>query len=143
MSKPYDSPCYCTNMRRCAGMLSELYDSQLRGSGLTVPQYYLLINLRRLGSANITRWAERVGLERSTMVRNVRLLRERGLIEEAEGRGKTFTLSEAGESALDSAIPMWESAQSRVEELLGPEDAASILRIGRKLGSLHRAVKGY
>ena len=96
MAKLYKSKCYCTNLRRSANAISDFYDNALKNAGLTVSQYYLLINLSRLGKANITHWAQRVGLDRSTMVRNIKPLESRGLIEKTEGHGKTFTLSENG-----------------------------------------------
>lgn len=129
----YESRCYCTHLRRSANALSEFYDAALKETGLTVSQYNLLVNLSRLGSANITRWAERVGLERSTMVRNIAVLESRGLVEKAPGRGKVLTLSPAGREALERAIPVWEEVQRELEGFLGAEDAAAILRIGAKL----------
>lgn len=131
----YESKCYCTNLRRSAGALTEFYDAELRETGLTVAQYHLLINLSRLGSANITHWAERVGLERSTMVRNIAVLEARGMVETAPGRGRVLTLSPAGREALERAVPIWEEAQRKLEDFLG-EDAAAILRIGAKLQRL-------
>ena len=104
----YKSECYCTNLRRSANAVSDFYDRELKPSGLTAPQYYLMINLSRLGSANITHWAEHVGLERSTMVRNI----------------------------LDAAIPMWTEAQRKLRDYLGGDDASAILRIGAKLQKL-------
>ena len=91
MSKLYNSTCYCTNLRRSANAMSEFYDSALKEAELTISQYYLLVNLSRLGKANITHWSEQVGLDRSTMVRNIKPLQSRGLIEGTEGHGKTFT----------------------------------------------------
>ena len=136
MAKLYESPCYCTNLRRSANAVSDYYDARLRPSGLTAAQYYLLLNLSRLGSANMTRWAEHVGLERSTMVRNIHLLESRGLIAPAEGRGRTFTLSEAARAALDAAMPLWEGVQRELEGFLGAEDAQAVLRIGARLQEL-------
>lgn len=129
----YESRCYCTHLRRSANTLSEFYDAALEETGLTVSQYNLLVNLSRLGSANITRWAERVGLERSTMVRNIAVLESRGMVETAPGRGKVFILSPAGREALERALPIWEKVQRELEDFLGEEDAAAILRIGAKL----------
>lgn len=129
----YESRCYCTHLRRSANALSEFYDAALKETGLTVSQYNLLVNLSRLGSANITRWAERVGLERSTMVRNIAVLESRGMVEQSPGHGKVFALSPAGREALERAVPIWEAAQRRLEGFLGEEDAAAILRIGAKL----------
>ena len=74
MAQLYKSNCYCTNLRRSANAISDFYDTALKEAGLTISQYYLLVNLSRLGTANITHWAEHVGLNRSTMVRNIKLL---------------------------------------------------------------------
>lgn len=136
MNPLYKSACYCTNMRRSTNMISSFYDSALKKAGLTVAQYYLLINLSRLESANITHWAEHVGLDRSTMVRNIKPLLERGLIESTEGHGKTFTLSPKGKSILDLAVPIWQQSQTQIEEILGEDDINALFRICEKLQNL-------
>ena len=136
MSKLYNSTCYCTNLRRSANAMSEFYDSALKEAELTISQYYLLVNLSRLGKANITHWSEQVGLDRSTMVRNIKPLQSRGLIEGTEGHGKTFTRSEKGKHALDTAPVIWQQMQEKMEQFLGKEDADAILRIGSRLQDL-------
>lgn len=130
------SDCYCTNTRQSANVISDFYDAELKESGLTTPQYRLLTQLRRLGSANITRWAETVGLDRSTMVRNVKLLEAKGLLDQAEGHGKVLTLSPRGEAALEAAVPLWNAAQEKIASFLGEEDSQAILRIASKLQRL-------
>ena len=136
MSKLYNSTCYCTNLRRSANAMSEFYDSALKEAELTISQYYLLVNLSRLGKANITHWSEQGGLDRSTMVRNIKPLQSRGLIEGTEGHGKTFALSEKGRHALDTATVIWQQMQEKMEQFLGKEDADAILRIGSRLQDL-------
>ena len=136
MNSKYKSTCYCTNLRRSTNIISTYYDSALKEAGLTIAQYYLLINLSRLESANITHWAEHVSLDRSTMIRNIKPLLEKELIESAEGHGKTFTLSAKGKQILVTAIPLWQKAQEQIESFLGKEDAEAILRIYEKLQNL-------
>lgn len=136
MAKLYESSCYCTNIRRSSGILTDFYDEALKESGLTIAQYYLLINLSRLEKANITHWAEYIGLDRSTMVRNVKLLQSRDYIEETEGNGKTFKLSPTGSETLKKAQQDWGRAQAELEAFLGEEDTAELLRIARKLQRL-------
>ena len=136
MAKLYESSCYCTNIRRCSNILTDFYDEALKESGLTIAQYYLLINLSRLGKANITHWAEYIGLDRSTMVRNVQLLQKREYIEETEGNGKTLMLSATGIEVLEQAKAGWDKAQAELEDFLGKDDAGELLRIGRKLQGL-------
>ena len=132
----YESPCYCTNLRRGALWATEYYDKKLAPSSLSVPQYYLLINLSRMEKANISQWAERVGLDRTTMVRNVKTLENKGLVTLTEGRGRTFVLTEIGKTTLSHGIKLWEQAQAELREKLGDEDADTLLRICRKLQNL-------
>ena len=129
----YESPCYCTNLRRGALWSTEYYDKMLAPSGLSVPQYYLLINLSRMEKANLSQWAQRVGLDRTTMVRNVKLLEGKGLVEQTEGRGRTFALTETGRETLDRGVALWEQAQAQIQAWIGQEDAETLLRICRKL----------
>lgn len=139
MPNAYKSECYCTNLRRSANAISDFYDEELKETGLTISQYYLLINLKRLKSANTTYWAEFVGLDRSTMVRNIKVLQSRRFIEPTEGHGKTFKLSKTGEKALEAAIPIWNMAQKKIEMFLGQDDSKAILRIGSRLQELKSA----
>lgn len=132
----YESPCYCTNLRRGALWATEYYDRMLVPSGLSVPQYYLLINLSRMEKANLSQWAERVGLDRTTMVRNVKTLENKGLVTPAEGRGKTFALTDTGKSTLAQGVALWERAQERLRDSIGDADADALLRICRKLQSV-------
>lgn len=139
MAKLVESSCYCTNLRRSAGILTDFYDDALKETGLTVAQYSLLINLSRLGKANITHWAEYIGLDRSTMVRNVKLLQKREYIEETDGNGKTFCLSATGEQILSEAVQAWNRAQDEIKSFLGAEDVEKLLSIGRKLQELKKS----
>ena len=133
MARSFTSPCYNTNARRIAGMLTDAYNTALAPSGLNTAQFCLLRNLERLGSGNLTAWAEKTGIERTTMVRDAKALEAGGYIQRFDGRGKVFTLSERGKETLAQATPLWESAQEKVRAALGEEDAAALLRIGQKL----------
>lgn len=137
MGRAFSSNCYCVNLRRSAGAVSNYYDRALSGLGITASQFYLLFTLDRLEYAHGTQLAEAVGLDRSTMVRNVRLLVEHGWIQEVvKGRGKNFSLTASGKAVLEQGRVCWESAQSGLESYLGEADTKAILRIGEKLKNL-------
>lgn len=137
MGKTFQSNCYCVNLRRSAGVVSDYYDRALSELNINASQFYLLVTLEQLEYANGTQLAEVVGLDRSTMVRNARVLQEHGWIRETvKGRGKNFTLTDAGKTVLEEGRPLWQSAQEKMVAYLGPEDAQAILRIGEKLKTL-------
>ena len=133
MARSFTSPCYNTNARRIAGILTDYYNAALAPCGLNTAQFCLLRNLERLGSGNLTVWAEKTGIERTTMVRDAKVLEAKELIKRLDGRGKIYALSENGKNTLLQAVPLWETAQERVRDILGQEDAAALLRIGQKL----------
>lgn len=137
--KLYESPCYCTNLRRGSGAITEFYNSMLQPTGLNAAQYYLLINLSRLGTANTSVWAQHVGLDRSTLVRNVKTLEEKGWVQDtgnSGGNAHQFTLTELGENTLGSAIPVWNQAQLQIRDFLGEKEAETLLLLLRKLQEL-------
>jgi DNA-binding MarR family transcriptional regulator len=80
-----DSQCLCINLRRAARGVSRHYDGALDGFGINVAQYSLLCNLQRLDQPSISTLAEAMGLDRSTLGRNLRVLEGEGLVMLVEG----------------------------------------------------------
>ena len=73
MARLYKSECYCTNMRRSAKAISDIYSDALSEVNLTAPQYYLLINLKRMESANMSDWSKRVGWIEAQLLETVNI----------------------------------------------------------------------
>ena len=130
------SKCYCIQFRRAANYLTKQYDRRLQPAGLTVNQFSLLSNLDRLETANVSELAEYVGLERSTLVRTLKPLLERGWIRDAAKPGtrdRAIQLTEEGRNTLVKARTYWKEAQAEVEKELGREGIAELRRIMEKL----------
>ena len=97
------SQCLCTNLRRAARGVSRHYDGALDGFGINVAQYSLLCNLQRLDQPSISSLADAMGLDRSTLGRNLRVLEGEGLVRLVEGddlRNRLVLLTAAGEERL-------------------------------------------
>lgn len=93
------SECICTHLRRAARGVSRHYDEALAGFGVNVAQFSLLRHLQRLDRPSITTLAEAMGLERSTLGRNLRVLEADGLVALGEGddqRNRVVLLTAAG-----------------------------------------------
>lgn len=118
------TPCHCINLRRAANHISEYYTRVLEPCGLTVSQFSVLWTLDAMGRSNTTALAERVGLDRSTIVRNLKPLLEKEFIEDVSDEGqrdRVLRVTEKGAKALKIGIPLWKSAQKEVKDLLGAE----------------------
>jgi len=130
--------CLCISLRRAARGVSRHYDGALDGFGINVAQYSLLCNLQRLDQPSISSLAEAMGLDRSTLGRNLRVLEGDGLVTLTEGadqRNRLVRLTDAGAERLLAAEPAWAAAQQRLAERLGDEKRAVLLALLEELAS--------
>ena len=130
------SPCFCINLRRAAGAVSDFYDRALSEAQLTPSQFSLMRNLRRLQPCTVTALAKEMGLERTTLVRTMKPLSERGLIAdlaEAKSRNSLLSLTEDGIAVMSRAAELWEGAQSSVRAHMGEEKMSDLLRLLNEL----------
>ena len=130
------SECICTHLRRAARGVSRPYDEALAGFGINVAQFSLLRHVQRLDRPSITSLAEAMGLERSTLGRNLRVLEAEGLVRLADGddqRNRLVLLSEAGRARLEAAHPAWQQAQQQLVEQLGEGQRDELVRLLERL----------
>ncbi|ANY85870.1 MULTISPECIES: MarR family winged helix-turn-helix transcriptional regulator [Pseudomonas] len=130
------SECICTHLRRAARGVSRHYDEALAGFGVNVAQFSLLRHLQRLDRPSITTLAEAMGLDRSTLGRNLRVLEAEGLVKLADGddqRNRVVLLSAAGEALLRAALPAWEQAQRQLVERLGEGQRDALIGLLERL----------
>lgn len=130
------SHCICTHLRRAARGVSRHYDEALVGFGINVAQFSLLRHLQRLDQPSISVLAESMGLDRSTLGRNVRVLEADGLVALAEGvdlRNRIVLLTEKGLARLVAAMPAWEQAQDALVSNLGEGQRDELVRLLEQL----------
>lgn len=123
--------CLCTKLRRATRGVTRIYDDALRDVGLNVAQFSLLRHLQRLDQPSISVLAEAMGLDRSTMGRNLKLLQEEGLISLGEGtdqRSRVVQLTTQGHQRLEMSIEPWQQAQVQLAQYLG-EDKREVLML--------------
>ena len=114
----------CTNMRmrQTARALTDFYDLVMAPAGLHSNQFTLLIPLHLQPGLTIGQLTQITGLDRTTLARNLELLRRRKLLRIQPGedqRTRVIHLTEQGRQALKRALPLWEQAQQRVVGALG------------------------
>lgn len=130
------SECLCTHLRRAARGVSRHYDEALADVGINVAQFSLLRSVQRLDGPTITGLAEAMGLDRSTLGRNLRVLEADGLVALGEGRdqrNRLVHLTEAGSRCVEAALPAWRRAQEQLVEQLGHEQRDELVRLLERL----------
>jgi DNA-binding MarR family transcriptional regulator len=116
--------CACRNLRRTARAVTQLYDETLRPSGLRITQFTLLVAVGLSEPVPITRLADALDLDRTTLARDLKLLTEHGLVEITAGedrRMRVVRLTSQGREAVGRAYPLWQRAQARIVEGSGPD----------------------
>ncbi len=117
--------CACNQLRRATRSITRLYDATVAPSGLKVTQLPILVGLGSAGDLPVTALAEALGLERTTLTRNLGVLEERGLVSVVEAhedaRVRLVSLTVEGSRVLAGALASWEDVQETVEARFGAE----------------------
>lgn len=117
-------PCACANLRRAARAVTQLYDRELRGTGLGVTQFTLLQALSRTGELSQGRLGDGLSIDSTTLTRTLANLRREGWIAVRTGadrRERLVSLTAAGRQQLKLSYPHWERAQERLRKILGDQ----------------------
>jgi DNA-binding MarR family transcriptional regulator len=102
--------------------VTRAYDDALRPVGLRATQLSVLVAAAADDALSITALAKLMGMDRSTLTRNLRPLEADGLISvglEGWRRSRTLTITKKGRSRLREALPLWEKAQQTLRSKLG------------------------
>jgi DNA-binding MarR family transcriptional regulator len=119
--EPTASPCLCATLRQATRAVTRIYDAELRGSGLRVTQYSLLMLLGRAGEVRQGDLGEMASLDETTLTRTLRPLEKGGWVATRAGadrREKLVAITEAGKDKLKEARPAWSRAQARMRRVL-------------------------
>jgi DNA-binding MarR family transcriptional regulator len=114
--------CTCLNLRQAARAVTQFYDDHLRPTGLRTTQFSLLVMIHEAGPVSITQLAHWAVMDRTTLKRNLELLRRDGLVRigtGADARVREVELTRAAREKLAAALPYWGEAQARITAKLG------------------------
>ena len=118
----YDNSCLCHRTRMASRAVTRLYDDILRPTGLRATQLAGLVAVGNEDATSITELAKFMGMDRSTLTRNLTPLEREGLIRvgnEGWRRSRIVEITNKGRSRLREALPFWEKAQQTMRQKLG------------------------
>ena len=134
MSKELDlsaaENCVCFNLRWVTRAVTQFYDAEMRRHGIRPTQGTILTSLNAKESWNMAELSDWLGMERTTLVRNLRPLQRDGLVQAVGGgRGNRVELAitSKGRKQIEKLAPAWRSAQSAAVKTLGERRWSAIL----------------
>jgi len=129
--------CLCLNVQRAARRVARRYDAAFRPLGITSGQFTILGALNQPHMVTVGELAGILGMERTTLTRNLVPLEAAGLVEsaavEGDARSRALALTDAGRARLAAATPIWRELQA---ELIEPMRDAGWLAARQALATL-------
>lgn len=122
--------CLGFNLRRVSRQVSQFYDAELRRHGIRTTQTPILTALAAKSDWTMEQLSNWLGMERTTLVRNLKPLQRDGLLKiDGGGRGTRVALSltTKGKKELEKVQSAWHSAQQAMLKTLGENRWSTIL----------------
>lgn len=129
---PRNNPCYCINLKRATNSITKFYDKMFEGTGLTVSQFSLLNDIKFIEPCSNAELADYAKLDRSTITRNLKILRERGYIIDLstnESRDSQVSLTDLGCEKIESCSVLWKEAQESIKEKVGSDNIKQLRKL--------------
>ncbi|WP_254601404.1 MarR family winged helix-turn-helix transcriptional regulator [Burkholderia lata] len=114
--------CVLFDVHRVSRVLTALYNSHLREAGVTVTQFTLLQSINAIAPAGITRVAESMVMDRTSVTRLIEPLLAQGFLATEPGEDRRFrnlVVTKEGKKAIARAEPAWRAAQAELHSRVG------------------------
>ena len=130
--------CFCLAARQAARKITRLYDSCMQPSGIRATQFTILSQLMLRGEMPVGKLAGILGMERTTLTRNLAPLEQQRWIAITPGddpRARLLSITAQGRGVVRRGFPYWSKAQAHVANLLGADGEAALKTLAaRNLG---------
>lgn len=118
-----DGPCACTAVRKASRAISRHYEAHLAPTGTTATQFSILRCLEREGPLTLSRLADDLVMERTSVYRAIAPLEAEELVKidpsPDDARARIARLTAGGRARIRKVLPHWRRAQAAFVETLG------------------------
>lgn len=123
--------CACTTLRKASRAISRLYEDRFLQTGMTITQYSVLRSLHRQADQPLSRLAEEMVMDRTSLYRLIAPLERQGwlAVGAGPGRARIASMTPAGREAMERAKPVWETTQDEFLTRFGGEAWAGLAAV--------------
>lgn len=121
---PTTEKCLALRCARLNRFISGIFDNALAADGVTSTQLSVLMRIREVEYTTAAHLRSELHMDRSTISKHIKWLKEHGLVETADGidrRSRRLVLTDLGKGKLRAAHMAWRRAQDRAHDLFGRE----------------------
>jgi DNA-binding MarR family transcriptional regulator len=123
--------CTCGELRKAARAITLLYDNAFKSTGLLSTQFNVLQTIYNIDSMRISDLANKLGMDRTTLTRNLSVLQRQGFIEISQGkdhRTRIVTATQKGHNAVAKTILLWNEVQHKVKQEMGESSWRELMK---------------
>jgi DNA-binding MarR family transcriptional regulator len=124
--------CPALRVRQASRVLAKLFDDELAPLGVHSSQLPVLAAVALFGDsgATMSKLAQAVLMDRTTLTRSIRPLERAGLLRVArspqDARTKVVVITRSGERMIKSIFPVWERVFKKIKKSLGENMVAEL-----------------
>jgi DNA-binding MarR family transcriptional regulator len=129
--------CIAVRVRLINRVITALYDEALRPFVLRISQANILSAICYVGEVRPADISRILRIEKSTLSRDVELMKQRGWLEShppSGGRNQKIRLTPEGKKLLGKIQPAWEKAQAEAKLLIGDDGETALRQMASRLG---------
>lgn len=122
--------CTCFNLRKATRVVTQFFDDRMRPFDLRGTQFALLAHTYAMGPVAMTKLAEMMVTDRTTLARNLDPLVKSGLINVEHGddrRKRIISITAEGRKRMTEAYPVWKETQEEVQKMMGHDHWSSMM----------------
>lgn len=134
----YTNPKNCLTFKaqRVARTMGRQMEMALKPVGLTNQQFATFTILNSMESVTVSELAEMMGVERTTMTRNIEQMRKKNWIEQVptkDQRIRAYEITRSGKDLYGKAVPLWQAQQAVFIDTLGDEAVVGLVKLSAGL----------
>ena len=113
--------CLCASMRQSSRNISQIYNKHLKASGekINANQVSILVTISQVDDGSINKISNLLKMERTTLSRNLNVLKKAGWVKSNTGSDGRFTyidLTAKGNKVLSNVFPHWQQSSRSSEK---------------------------
>jgi len=133
---------YCTAnlMKKASRSISRELDKALKGKPIKGTQFSLLNTIDYFGGTSMSKLSEVIGLERTTLTRNLSVLEREGLVktqtDENDSRIRLVEITPKGKDLIENSFEQWLSFQKKYVGELGKDEWMQFIQMLIKIAKV-------
>jgi DNA-binding MarR family transcriptional regulator len=133
--------CLSNNINRTARIITRVYDEKSRPHGYRATQVQTLYRIAYWEPVSISTLARNADMDRTTVIRNCKVLEKDGLITIKTGDDKRYRLielTEKGWQIVNKSYLVWLEQKAEIEKKIGKEEIGKLLDLLQFAGKMLR-----